>query len=135
MAYENLLRRILLAENQPRVLMMYSGGKTPQKNEIPLGRHYAHPMVSYNHAVIAAIFPVLLSGPDHFPDPLKRACRAGRLAAPAGYAASPSKGMTVLPACRHTPPAVPACRSVKKQRQQGNSPLGCGTRHIAADNL
>ncbi len=71
MAYENLLRRILQSENQPGVLMMfmmYSDGKTQQKNEIPLGRHYAIPMVSYNDAIMPEIKSGRIKWADLSPD-------------------------------------------------------------------
>lgn len=71
MAYENLLRRILQSENQPGVLMMfmmYNDGKTQQKNEIPLGKHYAIPMVSYNDAIMPEVKNGNIKWSDLSPD-------------------------------------------------------------------
>ncbi|MBS5480800.1 MAG: SGNH/GDSL hydrolase family protein [Clostridiales bacterium] len=58
MAYESLLRRILKAENQPGVLLLFTmkeDGTSVQRNQSKIGQHYDVPMVSYRNAVYPAV--------------------------------------------------------------------------------
>lgn len=71
MAYEAVLRRTLQSKNQPGILMMfmmYSDGKTQQKSEIPLGRRYGIPMVSYHDAIMSEVQSGAIKWSDLSPD-------------------------------------------------------------------
>ncbi len=54
--YDNLVRKILLAENNPAVMLLFMGqtnGATAQDIHAPIGFHYHLPMVSYSNVINA----------------------------------------------------------------------------------
>lgn len=57
-SYENLIRRILSAENDPAVILLFSvdqNGESVQAVEAAIGEYYSLPMISYGDAVIPAV--------------------------------------------------------------------------------
>lgn len=57
-SYENLVRRILLAENMPAVLLLFmtqENGNSAQEQHANIGFRYALPMISYRNAVLAEV--------------------------------------------------------------------------------
>lgn len=54
--YDNLVRKILLSENNPAVMLLFMGqtnGATAQDIHAPIGFHYHLPMVSYSNVINA----------------------------------------------------------------------------------
>lgn len=54
--YENLLRKILLSDSQPAVMLLYmaqTNGATAQGNQVLVGFHYELPMISYANCIKA----------------------------------------------------------------------------------
>lgn len=57
-SYDNLLRRILLDENEPALLLLFTtqeNGTSAQVNDALLGFGYGLPMISYGNAVLPSI--------------------------------------------------------------------------------
>lgn len=54
-SYENLIRKILMAESNPAVVLLFAtneAGDSSEEPEADLGRHYDLPMISYGKAVL-----------------------------------------------------------------------------------
>lgn len=70
-AYDNLLRRILLDENMPALMLLFTtqeNGTNAQVNDALLGFGYELPMISYGNAVLPAIEAGEFAWKDISPD-------------------------------------------------------------------
>ncbi len=70
-SYDNLLRRILLDENAPALMLLFTtqeNGTSAQVNDALLGFQYELPMVSYGNAVLPAIEAGEFTWKDISPD-------------------------------------------------------------------
>ena len=69
--YESLIRKILLNNNSTAIIMLFmvcADGSNAEECEIPLGRHYSLPMISYRSCVYPEILGGKLSWGDISPD-------------------------------------------------------------------
>ncbi len=70
-SYDNLLRRILLDENEPALLLLFTtqeNGTSAQVNDALLGFGYGLPMISYGNAVLPSIEAGEFAWKDISPD-------------------------------------------------------------------
>lgn len=70
-SYDNLLRRILVAENQPALMLLFTtqeNGTNAQVNDAMLGFAYELPMISYGNAVLPSIEAGEFAWKDISPD-------------------------------------------------------------------
>ncbi|MDE7224767.1 MAG: SGNH/GDSL hydrolase family protein, partial [Acetatifactor sp.] len=70
-SYDNLLRRILMDENQPALMLLFTtqeDGTNAQVNDALLGFGYGLPMISYGNAVLPAIDAGEFTWKDISPD-------------------------------------------------------------------
>ncbi len=70
-SYDNLLRRILLEENEPALLLLFTtqeNGTSAQVNDALLGFGYGLPMISYGNAVLPSIEAGEFAWKDISPD-------------------------------------------------------------------